>query len=71
VKTSITLPAELLAIIDQVNPNRSDFIERAARAYLAQAAKTKREARDREIIEHCADRLNAEAKDVLEYQRIP
>lgn len=71
VKTSITLPKELLKVIDRADSNRSAFIERASRAYLAQLAKSKREARDAEIINANADRLNEEAMDVLEYQSLP
>ena len=71
VKTSITLPEDLLKSIDQTDPNRSAFIERAARAYLARLEKAEREARDVEIINANADRLNAEAMDVLEYQGLP
>jgi metal-responsive CopG/Arc/MetJ family transcriptional regulator len=71
VKTSVTLPADLLATIDQVDANRSAFVERAARAYLARLERTKREARDVEIINRNAERLNAEARDVLGYQRLP
>jgi metal-responsive CopG/Arc/MetJ family transcriptional regulator len=71
VKTSVTLPADLLATIDQVSTNRSAFVERAARAYLARLDKARREARDIEIINRNAERLNAEALDVLGYQRIP
>ena len=68
VKTSITLPQELLASIDQINPNRSAFVEEAARAHLLRLAKARREARDRDIINRNADRLNAEARDVMDYQ---
>lgn len=71
VKTSITLPEELLKSIDQADQNRSAFIERASRAYLARLEKAKREARDIAIINAHADRLNAEAMDVLEYQGLP
>lgn len=71
VKTSITLPEELLAQIDRVERNRSAFMERAARAHLARLEKLRREARDAEIINDNADRLNAEAADVLEYQGLP
>ena len=71
VKTSVTLPADLLATIDQVDTNRSAFVERAARAYLARMERSKRQARDIEIINRNAERLNAEARDVLGYQRIP
>lgn len=71
VKTSITLPEELLGRLDRVDKNRSAVIEKAALAYLA---KLDREARDRsdvEIINRNAARLNREAMDVLEYQKLP
>ncbi len=71
VKTSVTLPAELLALIDQVNSNRSAFVEQAARAHLARLKRMQRDERDSRIINANAKRLNAEARDVLEYQRIP
>jgi metal-responsive CopG/Arc/MetJ family transcriptional regulator len=71
VKTSITLPEDLLETIDRTDPNRSAFIERASRAYLARLEKAKREARDIQIINAHADRLNKEAMDVLEYQGLP
>jgi metal-responsive CopG/Arc/MetJ family transcriptional regulator len=71
VKTSITLPTELLKNIDRTESNRSAFFERAARAYLAELNKAKRDARDMAIINSNADRLNAEALDVLDYQDFP
>ena len=70
-KTSITLPRELLALIDRVDKNRSAFLERASRAYLALMAKAQREARDRKILDSRAERLNEEALDVLDYQGVP
>ena len=71
VKTSITLPIELLKNIDRTESNRSAFFERAAQAYLAGLNKAKRDARDLAIINSNADRLNAEALDVLDYQDLP
>jgi metal-responsive CopG/Arc/MetJ family transcriptional regulator len=71
VKTSITLPEELLKSIDRADSNRSAFIERASRAYLARLEKARREAKDAEIINRNATRLNQEAMDVLEYQGLP
>ena len=71
VKTSVTLPAELLESIDQVDPNRSAFIERASKAYLARLEKTRRDQRDLAIINANAERLNQEADDVLDYQGFP
>jgi metal-responsive CopG/Arc/MetJ family transcriptional regulator len=69
VKTSVTLPEDLLKSIDKTGPNRSAFIERACRAYLARLQKAKRDARDAAIINANADRLNEEAMDVLRYQK--
>ena len=74
VKTSITLAEDLLKAIDeQSGPHRSrsDFIEKALRAYIAQAVPDNQNARDLDIINREADRLNQEAKDVLTYQVIP
>jgi metal-responsive CopG/Arc/MetJ family transcriptional regulator len=71
VKTSVTLPEDLLATIDRVDSNCSAFVERVARAYLAHLERGRREARDVEIINRNAERLNAEARDVLGYQRLP
>jgi metal-responsive CopG/Arc/MetJ family transcriptional regulator len=68
VKTSITLPKQLLQQIDQTDSNRSSFLERAAREYLAQVDKRRRQARDAAILNARAERLNREALDVLEYQ---
>ncbi len=71
VKTSITLPADLVDRIDRADSNRSALIERAIRAYLARLERARREKKDTEIINANADRLNAEARDVLEYQVLP
>ena len=71
VKTSITLPDDLLRQIDREEPNRSAFLEKAARRYLQDVAKVKRRKADAAILEKFADRLNLEAADVLEYQSIP
>ncbi len=74
IKTSITLSSDLLAAIDEQSEsfkNRSDFIEAAVRAFLAQRLREEREGRDLAIINERADRLNDEAADVLEYQVIP
>ena len=48
--------------------SRSEFLETAARGFLARLARTKAERRDLEIINRHADKLNAEAADVLSYQ---
>jgi metal-responsive CopG/Arc/MetJ family transcriptional regulator len=71
VKTSITLPQELLARLDQVDSNRSALLERAANAYLAAIERGTRDRRDREIIDRNAERLNEEALDALTYQEMP
>ena len=71
VRTSITLPKEILDSIDRVEGNRSAFIERASRAYLARLEKSRRESKDVEIINRHAERLNKEAEDVLDYQALP
>jgi metal-responsive CopG/Arc/MetJ family transcriptional regulator len=70
VKTSVTLPQELLTRIDRVDKNRSALIERAALAYLDHLARQERDRRDIEIINRNADRLNRESADVLGYQQI-
>jgi metal-responsive CopG/Arc/MetJ family transcriptional regulator len=71
VKTSITLSREVLGLIDERHAefrSRSEFLERAAKAFLVQLARTEAERRDLEIINQHADELNAEAEDVLAYQ---
>ena len=71
VKTSITLPAELLGRLDRLDKNRSALLERAALAYLARLEREERDRRDCEIINRNAERLNREARDTLGYQRLP
>ncbi len=48
--------------------NRSEFIEVALQAYIAQITRIQQNARDLEIINQCAEDLNKEALDVLDYQ---
>ncbi|HWZ29804.1 MAG TPA: hypothetical protein VNX18_00630 [Bryobacteraceae bacterium] len=71
VKTSVTLPKDLLVRIDRVERNRSAFVEKASRVYLANLEREQRNARDLQILNANADRLNAEAADVLDYQALP
>ncbi len=74
VKTSITLSKELLKAVDeQAGPdgNRSEFIETALRYYIDQLLRIRQNAKDLEIINREADRLNDEGNDVLSYQVIP
>ena len=71
VKTSVTLSEDLLEAIDRRAgqfKNRSDLIEAAVRAYIAQMVRDEQNARDLAIINREADRLNEEAADVLAYQ---
>ena len=70
VKTSITLPRELLARLDRVDRNRSALLERAAEAYLKELGRRERDRRDIAIIDKNAARLNREAADVLDYQKL-
>jgi metal-responsive CopG/Arc/MetJ family transcriptional regulator len=71
VKTSITLPAELLRKLSLVDKNRSSVLERAAVAYLANLEREERDQRDISIINRNVARLNREAADTLEYQFLP
>jgi len=71
VKTSITLPEELLRRLDRLDSNRSALLERAAIAWLAQLEKQARNRKDLDIIDRHAERLNREAMDTLEYQLLP
>ena len=71
VKASITLSDEVLEAIDLhigEYRSRSEFLETAARKFIAQLVRKEAERRDLEIINRRADSLNAEAKDVLTYQ---
>jgi metal-responsive CopG/Arc/MetJ family transcriptional regulator len=71
VKTSIKLPGDLLRRLDRVGKNRSALLQRAAEAYLARSEGEARDRHDIEIIDRHAARLNREALDTLEYQRLP
>jgi metal-responsive CopG/Arc/MetJ family transcriptional regulator len=71
VKTSITLPEELLGRLDRVDKNRSALLERAALTYLARLERQARNQKDAEILDQNVDRLNREAMDTLEYQQLP
>ena len=73
VKTSITLSSNLLNDIDRQQDfkSRSEFIEMAARRFLAQLRRAEIERRDLKIINRHAAALNAEAEDVLAYQALP
>lgn len=71
IKTSITLSKDVLKTVDKLSrsyKNRSEFIEMALRAYIAQVVRNEQNAKDLEIINQRADTLNSEATDVLAYQ---
>lgn len=71
IKTSITLSDDLIRSIDlygHAYKNRSDFIETAIRVFIKQIIRNQQNTRDIEIINRNAERLNAEASDVLAYQ---
>lgn len=71
VKTSITLSEDVLAAVDELagdGGSRSAIIERVLRGHLARRARAKAQARELETLNRLADRLNAEAAEVLEYQ---
>ncbi len=69
IKISVTLPEELLVAIDGVGEKRSAFLERAARALLAAMERAAVDARDLDVYERNAKRLNREAADVLGFQQ--
>jgi metal-responsive CopG/Arc/MetJ family transcriptional regulator len=68
IETSISLSENLLREIDQRSArykNRSDFLEVAAWALIAQMSRDEQDARDRAILDQKAEELNREAMDVL------
>ncbi len=70
-KTSITISLPLLVQIDRLigeGASRSAFIEKVLRDHLREAERQAIQQRDMELINAAADRLNAEAEDVLEDQ---
>jgi metal-responsive CopG/Arc/MetJ family transcriptional regulator len=72
-KTSITLSREVLARIDHIagsRQSRSAFIEAVLAEYLRARVRAERDARDVEIINRNAERLNREALDSLEDQAL-
>ena len=71
VKTSVTLPQDLLELLDRAakgQASRSRLIEEALRELLERRARADRDARDLAILDRSAEALNAEAADVLAYQ---
>jgi metal-responsive CopG/Arc/MetJ family transcriptional regulator len=70
-KTSITLSKEVLSGIDRLSgskQSRSAFIEAVLHQYLRERERAQREARDVEIINRNAERLNRDAEDGLDLQ---
>ena len=70
-KTSVTLSPEVLTGIDRLagsKQSRSAFIDDVLRQYLRERVKAVRDARDVEIINRHAKRLNRDAEDGLEDQ---
>ncbi len=71
VKTSITLSDDVLAAVDKLAGSarsRSAVIERALRGYLRRRDRAAERARELARLNRAAERLNAEAADVLAYQ---
>ena len=71
IKTSVTLSKDVLKAVDKLSKSyrsRSEFVEIALRAFIAQTIRNQQNARDLEIINRHADALNSEAEGVLAYQ---
>ena len=70
-KTSITISVPLLVQIDKLigeRASRSAYIEKVLSDHLREKERQAIQQRDIELINAAADRLNAEAKEVLEDQ---
>jgi Arc/MetJ-type ribon-helix-helix transcriptional regulator len=70
-KTSVTLTDEAISALDRLagrGGNRSAVVERAIRELLSREEKQARDARELEVLNRNAERLNREAEDVLSYQ---
>lgn len=70
-KTSISLSPDVLRDLERYagsGESRSAYIERVLRRHFRRREQAAAQARDIERINAAADRLNAEAEDVLEYQ---
>ncbi len=73
VRTSVTLPKELLVKVDALagkKYKRSAIVESALRDFVQKETRTECDKRELEIINANADKMNEEALDVLEYQQI-
>ena len=72
-KISVTLSLGVLAQIDRFagsKLSRSAAIEHVLRSYFRERARKRVHARDLERLNAAAERLNAEAEDVLSYQSL-
>jgi metal-responsive CopG/Arc/MetJ family transcriptional regulator len=70
-KTSITLSEDIIQTLEKEakrGESRSEQIERLLRERFKQQTLEQKEAKDADLINHHADKLNEEAADVLEYQ---
>ena len=73
VKTLVTLPEDLMLSVDALTDKkhrRSDVIEKLLRDYFLNKSKTDLYQSELEIINNNAEKLNEEALDVLEYQKV-
>lgn len=73
VRTSVTLPKDLLVEVDALagkKHKRSAIVESALRDFVQKKMRAARDKRELEIINANADKFNEEALDVLEYQQI-
>ena len=74
VKTSVSLDKTVARALDRIvgkGSSRSAAIELAVKEFLERRLRRSRNARDVEIINRHAKRLNREAEDVLTYQAMP
>jgi len=74
VKTSVTLSEDVVKTLDGAaweGESRSGTIERLLRETLSRRARQAAGDRDRALIDRLAGKLNAEARDVIDYQGEP
>ncbi len=70
-KTSITLSDDVVRELEEragSGASRSAYIERVLRRHFRNLRRAEEQAQDLDRLNAAADRLNAEAEDVLEYQ---
>jgi metal-responsive CopG/Arc/MetJ family transcriptional regulator len=71
VKTSVTLSAATLQVIDELagpGTTRSGIIEQAVMEFVQRRQRQLREQKDLEILNRCAEQLNREVEDILAFQ---